>query len=127
MASLKNKFRRAFKWCFGAFSVTAVAFVFQACYGPAPAPDIDEFHLEGRVLSAKTKEPIPGIKVSLEGNKFEYQTTNEGYFLILSQINGDDKYRLHFEDVTDDGKQYLPKDTVITSETKTLEILLDEE
>lgn len=123
MKTVAEKCRRALKWCFGAFSITAVAFVFQACYGPAPAPDERAYHAEGRVLSSQTKAPLKGIKVTMKNQSFEYETDENGYFFMISDINSDDRYTLHFED---NGDVYQPKDTTVSSNTGKLEILLDE-
>jgi hypothetical protein len=60
-------------------SLGAVALTFQACYG------VPQVSLNGTVKSADTKEPIPGIQVSVYENDY-------------SVTNGNGKYQLFVED-----------------------------
>lgn len=130
---IKNeKLRRAFRWAFGAFSVTAVAFVFQACYGPAPHEVLGDVKVEGKVMSAKTQEPINQIKVSVTDQPQYVETNENGSFELFIDNNLKNKLVLRFEDESEEnGGTYLTKDTVIYdggSELKTyIEIYLDEE
>ena len=61
MKKIELKYRKLLRKIFGCVSFTAVAFVFQACYGsPYPFYDIK---LTGMVRSKTTNLPIKGIKI----------------------------------------------------------------
>ena len=61
MKKIELKTRKLLRKIFGGISVTAVAFVFQACYG---SPDCYyDVKLTGTVTSKTTNLPIKGIKV----------------------------------------------------------------
>ncbi len=47
----------------GGLSLTSALFMFQACYGTGP-DDMPDILIEGRVTSAKTGDPVKGIKIS---------------------------------------------------------------
>lgn len=132
MKRVNEKIRRTIRWVFGAFSVTAVAFVFQACYGPAPSPKFDVM-ISGKVFSSKTGDPISKIKVTLSDQPQYVETEEDGSFRLFDM--GDSpavEYTLHFVDESEDnGGVYLPKDTLLrtssTSWNDNINIYLDEE
>ena len=64
---------------FNCFSLTAVAFVFQACYGMEPDRCYD-VKLTGTVTSKTTDLPIHGIKISVgEGYNYGFTDKNGNY------------------------------------------------
>jgi hypothetical protein len=74
MRRIELKSRKLLRRIFGGISLTAVAFVFQACYGPGPDPFYD-VKMTGRVVSKTTNKPIEGIKVAVN----YYLRNNCGY------------------------------------------------
>jgi len=77
MRNIELKSRKLLRKVFNGISLTAVAFVFQACYGPGLDPYYD-VKLTGTVTSKVTKLPIRGIKVAV----------NEGLNFVLTDENG---------------------------------------
>ena len=76
MKKIELKSRKLLRKIFGGISVTAVAFVFQACYGMQH----DEFYdvrLTGTVTSKTTNLPIQGIKVTVDEESHNMGITNE--------------------------------------------------
>ncbi len=75
--------RYFFKQALGLFSVTALLFVFEACYGTPQAYE-DDIEISGTVKSSLTGEPIKGISILLE-NEGRYISTDEnGEFIIYA-------------------------------------------
>jgi putative lipoprotein (rSAM/lipoprotein system) len=114
-AKLTDKKRKILRKIYGALSLTSALFIFQACYGTPEDMGID-VQIQGSVKSAKTNQPIPGIKVSI-GNHLQYDTTdNTGKFNIYT--TRDTIYKVKFEDIdSEKNGAFLSKDTVL----KTLE------
>ena len=111
MTKIKLNFRKFLRTIFGCLSFTAVAFVFQACYGTGS----DRFYdikLTGTVKAKNTQMPIKGIKVLLKIDGYEeeyynYGITNEkGQFDFYASVPGWD-YMI-------DGV-YYPADSVIVN------------
>ncbi|MCL2434526.1 MAG: hypothetical protein FWD09_00110 [Lentimicrobiaceae bacterium] len=61
---------------FGCISFTAVAFVFQACYGTPQDMDFLDVRITGTVKSKTTDLPIEGIKVSIKDLPYDYGLTD---------------------------------------------------
>ena len=74
MKTIELKSRKLLRKCFNCFSLTAVAFIFQACYGMEPPCDCD-VRFTGTVTSKTTNLPIKGIKVAVD--KYHYAFTDE--------------------------------------------------
>ena len=64
MRKIELKTRELLRKIFGGISLTAMAFVFQACYGPAPDPATD-VKLAVTVRSKTSNLPVKGIKVEV--------------------------------------------------------------
>jgi len=92
MKKIELKSRRLLRTIFGCVSFTAVAFVFQACYGTGPDPFYD-VKFTGTVKTKDTNLPIKGIKVMVNDGTV-YGANNYG----ISDENG------HF-----DFYAYIPK------------------
>jgi hypothetical protein len=78
MKYFELKSRKLLRTIFGCISFTAVAFVFQACYGP-PADWYYDIRIIGTVRSKSTQLPIQGIKIAAEYNNFG-MSDEEGKF-----------------------------------------------
>jgi len=77
MKKIELTSRKFLRKIFNGISLTAVAFIFQACYGPGPDMLCD-FKLSGTVTSKTTDMPIQGIKI----------TVDEGYNFGITDKNG---------------------------------------
>jgi len=77
MKKVELKTRKLLRKIFGSISLTAMAFIFQACYGPGPDRYYD-VKLTGTVISKTSNLPINGIKISV----------NEGYNYGFTDENG---------------------------------------
>ena len=64
MRNLELKYRKLLRRIFGCVSFTAVAFVFQACYGTMD-DDFYDVKITGIVRSKTTNLPIKGIKITV--------------------------------------------------------------
>jgi len=98
MRKIELKLRKMLRWLFGCVSFTAVAFVFQACYGM----DRDMYYdvkLTGTVRSKTTNLPIERIKVSVDdwnGRNQSYGFTDEnGRFDFYASIPENDYYKYY--------------------------------
>lgn len=97
------------------FSLSAVAFTFQACYGSPIDTEYDVI-IAGKVIAADTGEPIPGILVSQDCYYLEDETDTLGNFRIYAPL--DSQYLLRFMDV-DSTLNGLYSDTELTVERLT--------
>ena len=77
MKKVELKTRKLLRKIFGGISLTAMVFIFQACYGMPPDRH-DDVKLTGTVTSKTTNLPISGIKISV----------NEGYNYGFTDENG---------------------------------------
>ena len=94
MKKIELKSRKLLRTLFGCLSFTAVAFVFQACYG-MPYDDFYDVKLTGVVTSKTTNLPIKGIKVTVGSEKYNYGITDEnGSFDFYASVpSWDSHYR----------------------------------
>ncbi len=93
------------------FSLSAAAFVVQACYGTAEGYE-DATRIDGRVTALDSGESIRGIKVDLNGSQQKVFTDEQGRYSVL--CDNKDSYRLVFSDV--DGEEngmFLPGEKVV--------------
>jgi len=123
MAKLLKKGRKRFRMIYRAIiAVLAPIFTLQACdandiiaypmYGVSPANVI-----HGIVVSQNTKEPIPGIHVSVKNLYSDAITNTDGSFVIYVPIQ--DSYKLKFKDIdgTENGSFELLKKKINLAET----------
>lgn len=104
-------------------SLTTIAFVFQACYGP-PRDYKRDVLIEGKIVT-KDGTPIEGIKISSDSTIQYARTDANGEFYMYIPIA--DKYKLIVEDDNENSK-FIGKDTVLLSDdihTNDLIIKLD--
>lgn len=111
----------------GLFSLTALVFVFEACYG-TPQDFGEDVEISGTVKSAKTGQTLQGIEVTLKNNDYFVITENDGKFSFFASPGQD--YHMSFVD-SKATKQvlYLSKDTVLkynNNDFLNLEIKLNE-
>lgn len=104
------KLRKWLRNIFGGISITAAAFVFQACYGPLPDESKD-VKLTGTVKSKNTNVPIKGIKVTVNDEEYYYGITDkDGKFDFYASFPGRnysyqdkdyayDRVSVHFRDI----------------------------
>ncbi|MDR1757713.1 MAG: hypothetical protein LBR51_01965 [Bacteroidales bacterium] len=114
---MKNIRLKIWKWIrpfLKGFSLTSVAFVFQACYGaPESYYQLETVEISGTVTSKNTGQPIPGIKVE-PAYWASFLTDENGDFHYYS--TQDDQETLRFSDIdsTKNGS-YLPLDTTFNT------------
>ena len=77
MKKIELKSRKVLRTLFGGVSLTAAAFVFQACYGPAPDYEDMDVRFSGNVRSQSTSLPVKGIKVIANEDGYNYGITDE--------------------------------------------------
>ncbi len=94
MRKIELKTRKLLQKIFGGISLTAIAFVFQACYGIEKDLGYDDTRLSGKVTSKTTNSPIKGIKVSVPhySSAYNYAITDENgnfdfYVYISERVN----------------------------------------
>jgi hypothetical protein len=93
MKKLELKYRKLLRRIFGCISFTAVAFVFQACYGTKDNYSFYDVKLTGTVRSKTTNLPIQGIKIAVNGENFGMGMTNEnGEFDFYASVPCRDYY-----------------------------------
>jgi len=76
MKKIELMMRKSLRNIFNCISLTAVAFVFQACYGPGP-DCYEDIKFTGTVISKTTNLPVKGIRVTVNDNKYNVGITDE--------------------------------------------------
>lgn len=111
----------------GLFSLTALVFVFEACYG-TPQDFGEDVEISGMVKSAKTGEAVQGIKVELKNQDYFLVTGQDGSFSFFTSP-GQDYYLSFTDDDQNSSGSYTGKDTIVKNkdgDLLNLEILLNE-
>ena len=117
MKKIENKLRKSLRRVFNGISLTAVAFIFQACYGTGPDMYCD-VKLTGTVVSKTTNLPIQGIKVTVNEGSHNLGFTDEnGKFDFYVSVDMVNHLNVHFHNVDGDENGYF-SDTTITVEAK---------
>ena len=105
MKKLSEKTRKFLRAIYMGLGAGAVALMFQACYGPAPAygmpPGGDDLNITGKVVSMADK-PIFGIDVSWEDEESFYTRTGingDFYLSIPREYVKQDAFVIVFKDV----------------------------
>ncbi len=91
------------------FSLTAMAFVFQACYGPPQDFRSNKF-IEG-IVKDEAGNPIQNIKISLDETERYTITDTEGKF--YTHVQPASEYKIHIEDTKNNF--FSKKDTTISN------------
>jgi hypothetical protein len=111
MSSLKSRMSRKI---LNGLSLSAMLFVFQACYGTAQDFEVDT-QLEGIVKSKETMQPVEGIKVYIPGSDQYTLTGDDGKFQLFIPYSV--SYTVHFNDIDSiERGHFKDTDTVITTE-----------
>ena len=102
MKKIETKLRKSLRKIFNGVSLTAVAFIFQACYGPGP----DCFHdvkFTGTVTSKTTNLPIQGIKVTVNDQSHIMGITDENgkfdFYAFIQNCPGEYSAIVSFLDI----------------------------
>ena len=122
MKKIELKSRKLLRKVFNCFSLTAVAFIFQACYGPGPDCDCD-VRLTGTVTSKTTNLPIAGIRVEVD--QYHYAVTDaDGKFDFYAGClwNDGNYVDVHFADQTINVKHDCKDEVKINAELDLVEI-----
>ena len=98
-----HRISKFFRNIMKASTLTAVMFVFQACYGMPPDDYREDILISGKVISESSQQPIQGIKVSVKGFS-AYTVTNE---------NGE--FKFYSERMYGSGAD-IPRDSVLLSD-----------
>ena len=85
MKKIELIMRKSLRKIFSGISLTAVAFVFQACYGPGP-DCYNDIKYTGTVTSKTTNLPIKGIKIVVN---------DESNILAFTDENGNFEFYSH--------------------------------
>ena len=122
---MKLKTRKWLRAIFGCISLTAVAFVFQACYGTEPDWMYD-IRVTGTVRAKTTNLPIQGIKIIVNHEKFNYGFTDKnGKFDFYASVPSrehdyfdgvtlkPDSVYVHFLDIDSIENGYFKDKTII--------------
>jgi len=89
MKKIELKTRRLLREIFKGVSLTSLAFVFQACYGPLPDDRFCDVNFTGVVVSKSTNLPVEGIAVVIQnGARNTGYTDINGRFSIYAAIPG---------------------------------------
>jgi hypothetical protein len=104
MKIIELKSRQLLRKIFNGVSITAIAFIFQACYG-MPHDGYCDFRLSGTVVSKTTSSPIKGIKVSVDdGTNFVLTDVNGkfDFYAYIPNCNSQVGVAVHFLDIDGD-------------------------
>ena len=140
MKKIELKSRKLLRKILGGVSITAVAFIFQACYGP----DMDmsyDVKLTGTVTSKTTNLPIQGIKVTVnddgynfgitdEKGKFDFYTSIQNYDYYnkdSSVLYTPDKVRIRFREIDGVKNDYFRDTTIIINPARKDEVRINME
>ena len=141
MKKIELKSRKLLRRIFGGISFTAVAFVFQACYGPRQEYDHEFYDIKvtGTVKSMTTNLPIEGIKVAVnkglscgftdENGKFDFYTSVPDWedYYIDSVHYTPDSVRIQFLDIDGLENGYFEDKTIFIASDKKREVRIDVE
>ena len=107
----------------GLFSLSAVAFVFQACYGTLQDFE-DDVLIHGQVTALDTGDPIKGIYIELDKYSSVTTTDENGMFQIYAGL--DTSYVLLFSDI--DSLQnglFWPRETTVFNRNNSNELTVN--
>ena len=132
MKKFEFKLRKSFRNLLKGFSLTAVAFAFQACYGPMM--DFEPFRdvkLTGTVVAENTNLPIEGIKVAVNNSRHNFAITDaNGNFDFYASVprwefhdsdsirHTPDSVRVHFRDIDGANNGLFSDTTIIVNPTR---------
>ena len=125
MKTIELKSRKILRKIFNCFSITAVVFIFQACYG-MPHDGYCDFKLSGTVISKTTNSPVKGIKVT-DGLNFKL-TDENGKFEFYASIpncNSQASVEVHFLDIDGEANGHFNDKTIVVKPEKMNEVKMN--
>lgn len=103
------------------FSLTAMLFIFEACYG-TPMDMEPDIMLQGVVKSSATSQPIEGIQVSIDNLELSFVTDQDGRFSFYAP------YQASYDFSFIDGAHQIKDTSIMKKEfNQPIEILLEQE
>ena len=134
MRKIEIKTRKLLRTIFGGISFTAMAFVFQACYGPAPERYPDscyEVKLSGTVTSKGSNLPAKGIKIAVS-HGINYTFTDEngefGFYVSLpkeSMSGAADSIKVYFLDIDGVENGNFTDQTIVIDPMRDNEVIIN--
>lgn len=140
MKKIELDCRKIARKIFGGISFTAMAFVFQACYGmPDDTELFNEVKLSGTVRAKSTKLPVEGITIAVNDD-FNYYgiTDKDGNFSFYANVPRKNYYsekdgityspnsvNVHFHDTDSIENGWFSNRTIIINPVKKDEIKID--
>ena len=135
MKKWELKSRKLLRKIFNCFSLTAVAFIFQACYG-MPHDEYYDVKLTGTVTSKTTNLPVKGIKVSVNDGISYGFTDEKGKFDFYASVPGwdeerdgvkysADKANVHFRDIDGVKNGHFADTTIIINPIRKDEVRMN--
>ena len=116
MKKIELKTRRLLREIFKGVSLTSLAFVFQACYGPLPDDRYCDVNFTGVVVSKSTNLPVEGIKVVVGDGIVSGFTDTDGKYSIYSAIPGSSAngvtVKVSFQDIDGSANGHFDDTTV---------------
>ena len=116
MKKIEWKARKLLREIFKGVSLTSLAFVFQACYGPMPDSQRCEVIFTGKVVSKSTSLPVEGIKVIVGEGIVSGFTDTDGKYSIYSAIPGSSEngvtVKVSFQDIDGSANGHFDNTTV---------------
>jgi len=127
MKKIENKLRKSLRKIFNGISLTAVAFIFQACYGPCHDCFCD-VKFTGTVMSTNTNLPIKGIKVTVNNDSHNIGITDEnGNFEFYAGVGVYTDVSIYFLDIDGVENGYFSDKTITIEATCKDEVKLNVE
>ena len=131
MKILELKSRKLLRKIFNGISLTAVAFIFQACYGMPPDCYHNDVKFTGTVTSKTTKSPIKGIKVIINDESHNIGITDEnGKFEFYASVRnclGEYSERVSFLDIDGVENGCFADSTIIVNPARKDEVIVNVE
>ena len=137
MKKIKLKSRKLLRTLFGGVSLTAAAFVFQACYGPPLDYDDTDVWFTGKVRSQSTSLPVKGIKVIANDDGYNFGITDDNgefnfYTTIPNRVinSGNVRYtpdsvRVSFTDMDGPTNGLFRDTTIVVNASKKNEVFIN--
>jgi len=130
MKKIELKIRKSLRNIFKCFSLTAVAFIFQACYGPI-SDCYNDVKFAGTVTSKTTNLPIKGIKVTVNNDVFNMGITDENgnfeFYSIIQDCQSDNKLSINFLDIDGINNGCFADSTIIINSSGKNRIIINVE
>ncbi len=121
--------RNILGFCLKTFSLSAMMFIFQACYGSMQEVPSTERAVSIKILSKVDGKPIPNIHVDVNRQHFSTSSSSNEQGNVRFYLENLQTYVLKFSDIdgNTNGGNFASKDTSIsiTDSGNTFEIFLE--